>query len=240
MADTLSDALRSSPIDYIDVDLTTRKINISPNFCIGVYNDKRTTTMRFETDLYHSGETLPYYDIHVHYRNNNNPVHSVSIDDREIVNDKLRFTWLVDNNAYFEAGTVSFIISFTRGGSSEDDPAFELNTTVATVVVLPGLEVNPFDVDPSLEVAARDLFDRMQQLADQVTHDSEDIIYMYETLRDSRDVISAIPEYTERAEAAADTVINATPEGYETFVDNTSSLHLSNIDGALNVTFVKS
>jgi hypothetical protein len=240
MADTLSDALHSSPMDYVNVDLTTRRINISPNFCIGVYNDKRTTTMRFETDLYHDGETLQYYDIHVHYRNNNNPVHSVSIEDREIINDKLRFTWLVDNNAYFEAGTVSFIISFTRGGSSEDDPAFELNTTVATVVVLPGLEVNPFDVDPALEVAARDILDRVQQMSDQVQTESEDIRYMYENLNTIRDGISSIADNVQRAEAAADAAMDATPSGYTEFVDSVGSLNLSNVDGTLNVTFVKS
>jgi hypothetical protein len=240
MADTLTEAMRSSVINYINVDLDTRKVDLSPTFCIGVFNDKRTTVLRFETDLNHGEEYMYYYDIHIHYRNNNNPVHSVEVVNKETSGDKLRFEWIVDNNAYLEAGIVSFIISFTKGGSNEDDPEYELNTTLTNVVVLPGLEVNPFDVDPTLEVAARDLFDRMQQLADQVTHDSEDITYMYEELRESRDIISAIPEYAERAETAANTAMNATPEGYETFVDNTSSLHLSNVDGALNVTFVKS
>lgn len=240
MADTLTEAMRSSVINYINVDLDTRRIDLSPTFCIGVFNDKRTTVMRFETDLYHGEEFMQYYDIHIHYRNNNNPVHSVEAVNKAMSGNKLRFEWVVDSNAYLEAGIVSFIISFTKGGTNEDDPEYELNTTLTNVVVLPGLEVNPFDVDPTLEVAARDLFDRMQQLADQVSHDSEDIAYMYEELRDSRDIISAIPEYAERAEAAANSAMNATPEGYETFVDETSSLHLSNVDGALNVTFVKS
>lgn len=121
------------------IDNNLRTINIPPDLKnLGVESDDDVHRIFFQMPKSYGEFDLAEFDIRINYKNGNiGDVYAV--EDKAAETDVLTFSWLVGRNAVKTKGQTQFIVCLKKTDVS-GNVIQELNTTVASLNVLEGLE----------------------------------------------------------------------------------------------------
>lgn len=182
MADTLEEALllassnEDTPIRErykFEISNDLRTISIPSDLVFGVYFDRNVQTIDFEMPRYYHDLDLAPFGIKINYVSNNEG-HIYIVDDKVVGEDTITFTWTVDFPAYSaNGGTVTFSVCLRQTNNS-NEVIKELNTTIHTVKILPGLEV---EIDESDEDTVKDYLVQISNIASDVNSKRNEVIY---------------------------------------------------------------
>ena len=153
---TAEELLRGTSEGTVDktlyVDFDTRTIVIPPSIHqLGVESDDDVKKLTFSVPRHYYDCDLSTFRIFVNYMNakKEGDVFEVAENDLRITEDTIEFDWIVGRNALAYKGTAIFNVCMKKG-SMQPDPEDEsqeifvvdqeLNTTVAKLPVLEGLE----------------------------------------------------------------------------------------------------
>ncbi len=138
---TISNESVTSNIDEVlIIDPNTRQINLPGSELIfGVESDTHSERKYFQCPRYVGNNIdLGSCFIRVNYRNANGQVDSYLVEDVVATNDAITFSWVLSRKVTQYKGQVRFVVCACRPGET----AVEWNTTLATGMVLEGVEPN--------------------------------------------------------------------------------------------------
>ena len=186
----------------VDNDFRSIKIPSSvPN--LGVEHDDDVLQLDFKMPRYISNTDLSGFSIRINYINAKGETDAYTVNKPVVGDQYITFSWLVGPTATRYKGNTSFIVcATTLNASGEIDKEF--NTTIATLPVLEGLEVDESIVteySDIIEQWRRELFgigDTEEASIKRVSQNEQAAIEAK-----GADVLATIPpEYTETYEAA--------------------------------------
>lgn len=151
---------QTEDICVIDSDL--RIIGIPEQFkVLGVENDKDVKVMQFRIPKVYKGTDLSAFNISVNYQNARGAKDRYVVTDKRASGDQIEFSWTVGSTAVKYKGDTKFIVCMRLTGS---DGAIkkEFNTTLATMTILEGLEVD----NPAIEQEEKDIIAQLLQIVD--------------------------------------------------------------------------
>lgn len=151
---------QTEDICVIDSDL--RIIDIPEQFkVLGVENDKDVRAMQFRVPKTYKGTDLSAFTISVNYQNARGTKDRYVVTDKKVSGDQIEFSWTVGKTATVYRGDTRFIVCMRLIGS-DGVIKKEFNTTLATMTVLEGLEVD----DPVIEQEEKDIIAQLLQIVD--------------------------------------------------------------------------
>lgn len=151
---------QAEDICVIDSDL--RIIDIPEQFkVLGVENDKDVKVMQFRMPKVYKGTDLSAFNISVNYQNARGMKGRYIVTDKKVSGDQIEFSWTVGKTATVYRGDTRFIVCMRLIGS-DGVIKKEFNTTLATMTVLEGLEVD----DPVIEQEEKDIIAQLLQIVD--------------------------------------------------------------------------
>lgn len=151
---------QTEDICVIDSDL--RIIDIPEQFkVLGVENDKDVKVMQFRMPKVYKGTDLSAFNISVNYQNARGTKDRYVVTDKKVSGDQIEFSWTVGKTATVYRGDPRFIVCMRLIGS-DGVIKKEFNTTLATMTVLEGLEVD----DPVIEQEEKDIIAQLLQIVD--------------------------------------------------------------------------
>lgn len=128
----------------ITVDFSTRSINIPETIrFLGVESDDDILPLHFQMPKTYQGVDLSTFDMNINYLNAQAQGDVYDITDAKVEGEYILFTWKVGRFAAQYAGNVQFNVCLKE--MDKADPTIvtrELNTTVASLPVLKGLETD--------------------------------------------------------------------------------------------------
>lgn len=133
--------LSDSSDDILVVDLNTRIISIPASIQIlGVESDDDVRRLQFKVPRYYGEFDLSTFSIRINFENDRGMGDTYPVDDLSVTDENfITFSWLVDRVAFLYKGDVNFSICMKL--FDEDGVVVkELNTTIASLPVLKGLE----------------------------------------------------------------------------------------------------
>lgn len=150
------------------IDLDTRQINIPKSItALGVESDDNVKHLRFRMPRTYRGIDLFEFSIRINYINaNNDPAYFAKAKDKEADNDTITFYWDVERDVVAYKGNVKFIVCMVKTDLN-GEVLQELNTTVATLPVLEGLET---DME-NIQVAPVDYLGQLLTVKNQYVED---------------------------------------------------------------------
>lgn len=151
---------QTEDICVIDSDL--RIIDIPEQFkVLGVENDKDVKVMQFRMPKVYKGTDLSAFNISVNYQNARGTKDRYVVTDKKVSGDQIEFSWTVGRTATKYKGDTKFIVCMRLTGS-DGIIQKEFNTTLATMTVLEGLEVD----NPVIEQGEKDIIAQLLQIVD--------------------------------------------------------------------------
>lgn len=151
---------QTEDICVIDSDL--RIIDIPEQFkVLGVESDKDVKVMQFRIPKTYKGTDLSAFTISVNYQNARGTKGRYIVTDKKVSGDQIEFSWTVGKTATVYRGDTRFIVCM-RLTDSDGVIKKEFNTTLATMTVLEGLEVD----DPVIEQEEKDIIAQLLQIVD--------------------------------------------------------------------------
>lgn len=151
---------QAEDICVIDSDL--RIIGIPEQFkVLGVESDKDVRAMQFRIPKTYKGTDLSAFTISVNYQNARGMKDRYIVTDKKVSGDQIEFSWTVGKTATVYRGDTRFIVCMRLTGS-DGIIKKEFNTTLATMTVLEGLEVD----DPVIEQEEKDIIAQLLQIVD--------------------------------------------------------------------------
>ena len=151
---------QTEDICVIDSDL--RIIDIPEQFkVLGVENDKDVKVMQFRMPKVYKGTDLSAFNISVNYQNARETKDRYVVTDKKVSGDQIEFSWTVGKTATVYRGDTRFIVCMRLAGS-DGVIQKEFNTTLATMTVLEGLEVD----NPVIEQEEKDIIAQLLQIVD--------------------------------------------------------------------------
>lgn len=151
---------QTEDICVIDSDL--RIIDIPEQFkVLGVENDKDVKVMQFRMPKVYKGTDLSAFNISVNYQNARGTKDRYVVTDKKVSGDQIEFSWTVGKTATVYRGDTRFIVCIRLTGS-DGIIQKEFNTTLATMTVLEGLEVD----NPVIEQEEKDIIAQLLQIVD--------------------------------------------------------------------------
>lgn len=151
---------QAEDICVIDSDL--RIIGIPEQFkVLGVESDKDVRAMQFRIPKTYKGTDLSAFTISVNYQNARGMKDRYIVTDKKVSGDQIEFSWTVGKTATVYRGDTRFIVCMRLIGS-DGVIKKEFNTTLATMTVLEGLEVD----DPVIEQEEKDIIAQLLQIVD--------------------------------------------------------------------------
>ena len=140
-ADELLGTIADVTDDFLVVDLDTRIISIPASIKIlGVESDDDVKHLRFKVPRNYGVYDLSTFSIQVNFKNAKGEGDFYLINDLAVSDDStITFTWIVDRHAFERNGEVEFSLCMKKF-DSEGVVEKELNTAIATLPVLKGLE----------------------------------------------------------------------------------------------------
>lgn len=163
-ADELLAAMTNSVEDdgILVIDNDLRTINIPKSVtALGVEYDDDVHRLTFKMPRTYKGVDLSTFGIRINYMNANKEGDIYVVTDKTVQSSTITFSWLVGPHAFAYRGTVKFIVCLKETDSS-GKILREFNTTIATLPVLEGLEV---DTTP-LESELYDVLEQLQTLTE--------------------------------------------------------------------------
>lgn len=151
---------QTEDICVIDSDL--RIIGIPEQFkVLGVENDKDVKVMQFRIPKVYKGTDLSAFNISVNYQNARGAKDRYVVTDKRASGDQIEFSWTVGSTAVKYKGDTKFIVCMRLTGS-DGVIEKEFNTTLATMTILEGLEVD----NPVIEQEEKDIIAQLLQIVD--------------------------------------------------------------------------
>lgn len=148
--------------DICVIDSDMRIIDIPEQFkVLGVENDKDVKAMRFRIPKTYKGTDLSAFTISVNYQNARGMKGRYIVTDKKVSGDQIEFSWTVGKTATVYRGDTRFIVCMRLIGS-DGVIKKEFNTTLSTMTVLEGLEVD----DPVIEQEEKDIIAQLLQIVD--------------------------------------------------------------------------
>lgn len=154
-------ALTNSGDDGILViDNNLRTIHIPKSVALlGVESDDEVHRLQFTMPRYCSDIDLSTFNIRINYMNANKEGDIYVVTDKNVLASSITFSWLVGRNALAYKGNVKFIVCL-KESTADGEVLREFNTTIATLPVLEGLEVDPSYLEGELS----DVLEQLQSL----------------------------------------------------------------------------
>ena len=112
----------------------------------GVRSDKDVNRVAISINRYYDGTDLSEFSVKINYVNANGQPNYFRVTDRKIDTDSLVLIWLLSSDVTAYKGNVVFAIQFYK--ADEGTITQEFNTTIATMVVLDGLQVEDYITPP--------------------------------------------------------------------------------------------
>lgn len=148
--------------DICVIDSDMRIIDIPEQFkVLGVESDKDVRAMQFRIPKTYKGTDLSAFTISVNYQNARGMKDRYIVTDKKVSGDQIEFSWTVGKTATVYRGDTRFIVCMRLTGS-DGIIQKEFNTTLATMTVLEGLEVD----DPVIEQEEKDIIAQLLQIVD--------------------------------------------------------------------------
>lgn len=148
--------------DICVIDSGMRIIDIPEQFkVLGVESDKDVRAMQFRIPKTYKGTDLSAFTISVNYQNARGTKGRYIVTDKKVSGDQIEFSWTVGKTATVYRGDTRFIVCMRLTGS-DGVIKKEFNTTLATMTVLEGLEVD----DPVIEQEEKDIIAQLLQIVD--------------------------------------------------------------------------
>lgn len=148
--------------DICVIDSDMRIIDIPEQFkVLGVESDKDVRAMQFRVPKTYKGTDLSAFTISVNYQNARGTKGRYIVTDKKVSGDQIEFSWTVGKTATVYRGDTRFIVCMRLTGSDSVIKK-EFNTTLATMTVLEGLEVD----DPVIEQEEKDIIAQLLQIVD--------------------------------------------------------------------------
>lgn len=148
--------------DICVIDSDMRIIDIPEQFkVLGVENDKDVKVMQFRMPKVYKGTDLSAFNISVNYQNARGTKDRYVVTDKKVSGDQIEFSWTVGKTATVYRGDTRFIVCMRLAGS-DGVIQKEFNTTLATMTVLEGLEVD----NPVIEQEEKDIIAQLLQIVD--------------------------------------------------------------------------
>lgn len=146
--------------DICVIDSDMRIIDIPEQFkVLGVESDKDVKVMQFRIPKTYKGTDLSAFTISVNYQNARGTKGRYIVTDKKVSGDQIEFSWTVGKTATVYRGDTRFIVCMRLTGS-DGVIEKEFNTTLATMTVLEGLEVD----DPVIEQEEKDIIAQLLQI----------------------------------------------------------------------------
>lgn len=148
--------------DICVIDSDMRIIDIPEQFkVLGVESDKDVRAMQFRIPKTYKGTDLSAFTISVNYQNARGMKDRYIVTDKKVSGDQIEFSWTVGKTATVYRGDTRFIVCMRLTGS-DGVIEKEFNTTLATMTVLEGLEVD----NPVIEQEEKDIIAQLLQIVD--------------------------------------------------------------------------
>ncbi len=140
-ADELLGMISDVTDDFLVVNLDTRIISIPTSITVlGVESDDDVKQLRFKVPRNYGEFDLSTFSIQVNFKNGKGEGDFYLVNDLAVSDDgTMTFTWLVDRHAFQRYGEVDFSLCMKKF-DSDGVVIKELNTAIATLPVLKGLE----------------------------------------------------------------------------------------------------
>lgn len=148
--------------DICIIDSNLRIASIPESFkVLGVEHDKDVRVVQFRMPKLYKNIDLSTFTISVNYQNANGIKDRYLVTDKNVSSDYIEFSWTVGSAATKYKGDTKFIVCMRLTGS-DGVIEKEFNTTIATMTVLEGLEVD----DPVIEQEEKDIIAQLLQIVD--------------------------------------------------------------------------
>lgn len=203
---------QTEDICVIDSDL--RIIDIPEQFkVLGVENDKDVKVMQFRMPKVYKGTDLSAFNISVNYQNARGTKDRYVVTDKKVSGDQIEFSWTVGKTATVYRGDTRFIVCMRLTGS-DGIIQKEFNTTLATMTVLEGLEVD----NPVIEQEEKDIIAQLLQIVDDKSKEAVQAVTAEGTKQ-----IKAVQDAAKEAvkDAAQDAVEETVQESIDTITTET-------------------
>ena len=130
----------SNEVTTCTINPDTREIIVPEKYKIlGVFSDEKVTKIPFTCPrVVGNNVDLTEYNLYINYQNAGGASNAYLIDDVVVSGDNIIFSWLLSRYVTFSPGVVKY--SFCAKKSNGDTISNEWNTTIATGVVIQGLE----------------------------------------------------------------------------------------------------
>ena len=130
----------SNEVTTCTINPDTREIIVPEKYKIlGVFSDEKVTKIPFTCPrVVGNNVDLTEYDLYINYQNASGGSNAYLIDDIAVSGDNITFSWLLSRYVTMSPGVVKY--SFCAKKSNGDTISNEWNTTIATGVVIQGLE----------------------------------------------------------------------------------------------------
>ena len=221
-----------SDTSVIIVDYNTRTINIPETIkYLGVESDDDVIDLNFAIPRYFNDIDLSEFTVHINYLNAKNEGDVYTADDLVVDDDNITFSWTVGRYALAFDGDVCFNVCLKKWDAV--DPTIviqELNTMVATLPVLPGLETSEAVVQEHADVLAAweaKLFgmgDTLEQRLARTTTEQQAVIV--NTSKQQQAVIIKTAE--EQCKTTSATIDQRVEIGIKTYLDANPSVVFTN------------
>lgn len=163
---------------------------------LGVEHDDKVRRIWFNMPAFCDGLELSLFKVWVNYRNAANVLDRYEVDDMISAGGRIRFSWLVGRSAFASHGPVLFNVCLRRYAQDQTTVLAEFNTTLASMIVLEGLEADPLDEETytdawnSFMAGARATLDAAASAANEAAADAlevkETVRTTYEAAEDAR------------------------------------------------------
>lgn len=190
---------------------------------LGVEADDDVHRLYFRMPRMCGDTDLSTFNIRINYLNARNEGDIYVVTDKKILTSSITFSWLVGPNALAAKGNIKFIVCL-KDSDADGNILREFNTTIATLPVLEGLEVDAYPLEGELQ----DVLEQLQSLteakvseiatagSEQVTKVQQESTNQQDNIVEKgREVLATIPEdyqttynlATEAARTKADAII---------------------------------
>lgn len=145
---------------YCLIDDDLRTINIPTDREVaGVEGDKNVNVLSFRVNRWYNELDLSTFDIRINYVNANGDPNFYTVLSKDYTENSVTFDWLITADATLYKGKISFNVEFIKANTLEIE--YAMNTTIATLKVLEGLNVEhyikPADIEDIIERLMTDL-----------------------------------------------------------------------------------
>ena len=130
----------SNEVTTCTINPDTREIIVPEKYkVLGVFSDEKVTKIPFTCPrVVGNNVDLTEYNLYINYQNASGGSNAYLIDDVTVSGDNITFSWLLSRYVTMSPGVVKY--SFCAKKSNGDTISNEWNTTIATGLVIQGLE----------------------------------------------------------------------------------------------------